>query len=187
MWLFCSATSFSARLLFVHAANVFYLYLCIWIAYAECQWLDGLSSPSEFISSIKLSNYLFMSWGQDMYARVWKHAQQCHLALESRGGAVFNIFLLFLHFIFMIHEEIAEVTIIGVCVCVFSDKFLCQIFISYTWQLFWKVRCMQFKVNTFKCFFFLIIRGDTNHFLFLQNRNQPHSIVKILVKFLHSI
>lgn len=186
MWLFCSATSFSARLLFVHAANVFYLYLCIWIAYAECQWLDGLSSPSEFISSIKLSNYLFMSRGQDMYARVWKHAQQCHLALESRGGAVFNIFLLFLHFIFMIHEEIAEVTIIGVCVC-FQTNF-CAKFSSLTpGSCFGKYAACNSKSIHLNVSFFLIIRGDTNHFLFLQNRNQPHSIVKILVKFLHSI
>lgn len=73
----------------MQAENVFYLYLCIWIAYAECQWLDGLSSPSEFISSIKLSNYLFMSWEEDMYACMWKHAQQCHLALESRGSTHF--------------------------------------------------------------------------------------------------
>lgn len=52
---------FSPPLPLCGAENVFYLYLCIWIAYAECQWLDGLSSPSEFISSIKLSNYLCMS------------------------------------------------------------------------------------------------------------------------------
>lgn len=80
------------RALFVQPENVFYLYLCIWIAYAECQWLDGLSSPSEFISSIKLSNYLFMSCGEDMYACDWKHTQQCHLAILRKGvGGIFFI------------------------------------------------------------------------------------------------
>lgn len=88
---FCSMTSFSVRALFMQAENVFYLYLCIWIAYAECQWLDGLSSPSEFISSIKLSNYLFMSWEEHTYACVWKHAQQCHLAPECRGDTVLSV------------------------------------------------------------------------------------------------
>lgn len=113
MWVFCSLTSFSVRPLFVQTKTVFYLYLCIWIAYAECQWLDGLSSPSEFISSIKLSNYLFMSWGQDMYAHIWKHAQQCHLALESRGWVGGEtVFLMspsaFMHFMFMINLLLSQ-------------------------------------------------------------------------------
>lgn len=162
----------------MQAENVFYLYLCIWIAYAECQWLDGLSSPSEFISSIKLSNYVFMSWEEDMYACVWKDAQQCHLALERRGETVFNIFL---------------------CVCV-------SCYDPWATDVKWALFCVliqslaQFSyVTPASCFVkYGICNSESLHYSFWMIRaiqimffpyktGKHNTIVKILVKFQHGI
>lgn len=161
--MFCSTTSFSVRAPFVQAENVFYLYLCIWIAYAECQWLDGLSSPSEFISSIKLSNYLFMSWEEDMYACVWKHAQQCHLALESSEGGKQ----------FLISSSVSAFRLLWSVsrllwsqhYCVFWFKVLPNFSHLTPGSCFGKYA--QFKSLHFG---FFNDRADTNNFLSVQNR-----------------
>lgn len=100
---------------------------------------------------------------------------------EQRRERVFNIFFCFLHFIFMIHEyNCCEVSII---LC-FSFKLFAQISCLTPGSCFGKyVVCNSKPLH----FGFFNDRGDTNNFLSVQNRKPQHSIVKILVKFQHSI
>lgn len=94
----------------------------------------------------------------------------------EQGGekTVFNIFLCF-------------------CISFFYDPWavksalfskFCPIFVSYTWQLFWKI-CNSEPLHFWVV---LMIGGDANNFLSIQNRKPQHSVVKkIRVKFQHGI